>query len=701
MENQQEIGGAQALLQLGSKNRDEERESKQGDSEASLNISNGELDIHDKDGHPIDDVAEHGTTEEHDAEGDFGDAKTNQQINDAVEAAVMRYVGGTLDDTGDSSANGSKKNKRKLQQDDIMSNIHDFNQWTGFLEADIAGNNQDFNSFATSQNQQQGTLSPQYVNKLRKKPKILPQSHNEIDPELTGISNIPDNELLVPDSMLDPRELAKHLGNGSLQDLDFSATLNSMPPHQAQQVLLAASNVANNQTNGLESSAVINQLMHAASNAQTKKERKNQKPAKPEESLMDYQGVKTSPTDLKKHKFNHLTSIDSLIEEASAQACNWYNSLPEDATKGPRLFSPEEIQAVDHFINGYCHIHRLSREDVCHRIWSNDRKKDNFWESLTRILPYRSRASVYKHVRRQYHVFEVRAKWDKKDDEILRSFASTKEGNWKEIGDAMGRMPEDCRDRWRNYVKCGDNRVLNKWSEEEERKLKDIVSDMLENSSTENKRKGNAINWTVVSERMDGVRSRIQCRYKWNKLLKRSSAQKASLMNTETRLWLLQKIQRLGFPSVDNIDWDYLLHLFMEERKALPPAESRFDKLIDMSAADFKMAFEKLVSDRKDLAKMTLLQLLDHLIGDVYMAHGPVSTAIPNGTQGSQAQPPSLPLHRHDVSTPSNYATTDRHVQEHPIPDDDATSIANAAVAAVSVGVNGEDPQTHEYNLWR
>lgn len=701
MENQQEIGGAQALLQLGSKNRDEEREAKQGESEASLNISNGDLDIHDKDGHPIEDVAEHGTTEDHDAEGDFGDAKTNQQINDAVEAAVMRYVGGTLDDTGEGSANGSKKNKRKLQQDDIMSNIHDFNQWTGFLDADIAGNNQDFNSFATPQNQQQNTQSLQYLNKMKKKPKILPQPHNEIDPELTGISSMPDNDLLVQDAMLDPRELAKHLGNGSLQDLDFSATLNNMPPHQAQQVLLAASNAAQSHTNGLEPSAVINQLMHAASSAQTKRERKAQKPTKPEE-IMGYQEVRTSPTDLKKHKFNHLTSIDSLIEEASAQACNWFNSLPENATKGPRLFSPEEIQAVDHFINGYCHIHKLSREDICHRIWSNDRKKDNFWESLTRILPYRSRASVYKHVRRQYHVFEVRAKWDKKDDEILRSLASTKEGNWKEIGDAMGRMPEDCRDRWRNYVKCGDNRVLNKWSEEEERKLKDIVSDMLENSNAENKRKGNAINWTVVSERMDGIRSRIQCRYKWNKLIKRSSAQKASFMDTETRLWLLQKIQRLGFPSVDNIDWNYLLHLYMEEHKGLPHSGGRFgDKLIDISASDFKMTLEKLVSDRKDLAKMSLPQLLDHLINDLYIEHDLVPTATQNGAQGAHSHPSSLPLHRQDVSSPSNYATADRHVQEQPMPDDDATSIANAAVAAVSVGVNGDDPQTHEYNLWR
>ena len=109
----------------------------------------------------------------------------------------------------------------------------------------------------------------------------------------------------------------------------------------------------------------------------------------------------------------------------------------------------------------------------------------------------------------------------------LRKLASTKEGNWKEIGDNMGRMPEDCRDRWRNYVKCGENRVSNKWSEEEERKLRDIVTDMVAHIGDDNKLKAPTINWTIVSERMNGVRSRIQCRYKWNKLVKRASAAKA------------------------------------------------------------------------------------------------------------------------------------------------------------------------------
>ena len=33
--------------------------------------------------------------------------------------------------------------------------------------------------------------------------------------------------------------------------------------------------------------------------------------------------------------------------------------------------------------------------------------------------------------------------------------------------------------------------------------------------------------------------------------------------------------------------------------------------------------------------------------------------------------------------------------------EDDATSIANAAVAAVSASVNGDDTQQQEYSLWR
>lgn len=692
MENQQEIGGAQALLQLGSKIKDGEEDNIEGhEQDESIALEN---------------VDDKNNSMNVDANSDveLSDLKaTNQQINDAVEAAVMRYVGGTLEDLG--------KKKRKSQTDDIMSNINEFNQWTGFLDEDItATHNEDFNHF----NQQRPPK------KKKKKHLSDGHNHNEIDPELTGLNSTSEHDQLVQAAIMDARELAKQLGTGSLQDHHDSTALHNsltgLPPHQAQQVIAAATSAVQNQNNNTDSVAAINQLAQAASSLSgdlSGKTNIKRKFLKKMDDNVVYSTGNNSQQLQRKPRFNHLTNVESLIEEASTQACNWYNNLPHTTASGPRIFSPEEISAVDHFITGYCHIHKLTRTDICNRIWSNERKKDNFWESLTKVLPYRSRASVYKHVRRQYHVFEVRAKWTKEDDELLRKLASTKEGNWKEIGETMGRMPEDCRDRWRNYVKCGDNRVLNKWSEEEEKKLKEIVGEMMSQVDL-GKDKSNVINWTIVSERMNGVRSRIQCRYKWNKLVKRESANRASYMSPNTRLWLIGKLRGLGFQSIESIEWDYIAHLYHEGMKDV---DKKLHPMESWIASDFKVVFEKMKSEVKDHRKLPLQTILQRLIESYYnrqrlVGHTDSDQLLTQLHHTSQQEvqgqevPESqqLPLHLHTSDQNNHFLTANNENQvgsSENVDSNDPASIANAAVAAVSSGVDGADAQQQEYSLWR
>ncbi|CAN3358017.1 hypothetical protein DICA2_C16248 [Diutina catenulata] len=262
--------------------------------------------------------------------------------------------------------------------------------------------------------------------------------------------------------------------------------------------------------------------------------------------------------------YAHMPSVDQVVEEASARAVAWYNQTDdgrrhpcvpgERQRAGPRMFARAEIDAVDYFIAGYCYLHQLSRADVCARIWSRQRKKDGFWEALVRVLPYRSRASVYKHVRRQYHVFPVRARWSEAEDARLRSLATTMESQWKEIGQLMGRMPEDCRDRWRNYVKC-DNRSQHKWSAEEEARLLAAVAAVAADS------RADTINWTKVGEKME-TRSRIQCRYKWNKMVKTQRALRVRVMATGTREWLAGQVARQAPEQWADVDWAALASAF-------------------------------------------------------------------------------------------------------------------------------------------
>ncbi|GMG16628.1 unnamed protein product [[Candida] boidinii] len=220
-------------------------------------------------------------------------------------------------------------------------------------------------------------------------------------------------------------------------------------------------------------------------------------------------------------------------------------------------------------------------------------------------------------------------------------------------------MPEDCRDRWRNYVKCGQNRATNKWTEDEEDKLREVVSLLVKENSEilgkrddeeeyeeeeemgqgddadvvnhdvdaimknektngdkvkRKKKKNNynigesLINWTIVSERMGGTRSRIQCRYKWNKLLKREANTRAKSIETEDKIWLIQQIRLLGYKDEESIDWEYL--------------SSIHDKDI-WTSIDFKLCFEKLRNGIRDFKKKTFEETLDILFNDLesYITH--------------------------------------------------------------------------------
>lgn len=645
MDTQQEIGGAQALLLLGTK------DSKSDDHE------------HPQDHEPLDPAHDAGENGENDV-SDMLEDKANQQLNDAVEAAVMRYVGGTLDSHDDSihneqdhendngGVNDSMGNdvsdsggadgvngdlaahlgqKRRLNHDDIISNINEY-QWDRFLEADVAA---DFERTPPK----------------RRRRKSF-GGGNDIDPELADLDSSSEHDQLVHAAILGAGELAKQL---------------QIPARN-----VSGLSVAPNRRNGENEPNAINQLAHAASALSSGLKAglgSSMKPRRP---------LKKSSENFETHilprpKYDH-SSLESLIEQAANESCVWYNTNGEAGLRGPRLFSREEIQIVENFIDGYCRLNDLTRLDICRRVWSNERTKDNFWESVTKVLPYRSRASVYKHVRRQYHVFDIRARWTQEEDELLKKLALTCKTNWKKVGEMMNRMPEDCRDRWRNYVKCGDNRASNKWSEEEEHTLREIVMEMLANNTGSAKGKPVLINWTLVSERMNGARSRIQCRYKWNKLVRRDLASRVAMMDTDTKLWLFNRVLESNFADIDSIDWEFILHLYHEEHKDTTK--------INWSASDFKVGFEKLKSLVRDNKNLPLHTLLTKLIAMLY-EQSPTAEA-------SQKAEKSL---AYDLA-PKQLETPSQDEVE-------AATVADAAVAAVASGATEQESQHQEYSLWR
>lgn len=465
-----------------------------------------------------------------------------------VEAAVLHYVGGTLDE-------GTEEKKRKLFNDDIAN--MNFQQWSGFLEDDFS-----------------------FSGKRQKKKK------DNVDPELALMGAHPgetehrttsEHEQLVQAAIMDARELASQLG--PLDEFGYRGEPNEIQLQQHEVLAIST--------------------------------------AEPRTSVEPRAPATASHPE-----------VAALVAEAASRASNWVTT----ASHG-KLFLAEEIEALDRFIGAYCEINKMTRREVCERVWCNERKKDDFWEALQKVLPHRSRASVYKHVRRLYHIFDVRGKWTEAEDLELGTLAAEKDGQWKTIGHLMGRMPEDCRDRWRNYVKCGTSRSSNKWSDSEEEKLRTIVAEMLRIPTEDNQPL--PVNWTIVSDRMGGIRSRIQCRYKWNKLLKREATSRASQIDLGDRIWLVSRIKDLGYTTSGQvIDWHLLATLYA---RAVANGTAGHAGGEYWQGNDFKICFERMRSSirefkKKKMDEVCTLLLLD-LMNEADRKDGP--EAERNGASGA------------------------------------------------------------------
>ena len=197
-------------------------------------------------------------------------------------------------------------------------------------------------------------------------------------------------------------------------------------------------------------------------------------------------------------------------------------------------FTQPECSTIDDYLQNFARQNQLSDKQLISRIWGDTSvvptqtksERESFWKDLYELFPHRKRLAIYNHVRRRYHNFDVQgAKWDEEQDAALAKMVEEMGKKWTNIGRSMGRLPDDCRDRWRNYVKCGQGRREKEWTEEEEIKLREVVGQVREEVRQAAEARSEALeaevepNWTVVSEKMGGWRSRIQCRYKWSKML--------------------------------------------------------------------------------------------------------------------------------------------------------------------------------------
>ncbi len=572
-EPQEEELGAQALLQLGTKGKKGKKNKKPSvktelkkpqdsttaEKDDDINATVDESEHIELPEAPIDDVSLNVADLTHTGSGDSKeeehdinvpdveeDNHVQQDTNETVEAAVMRYVGGTLDDN---STSGSSDRKRKNYES------IDFPNWS-FLDDNLdTGANETSGSASGGKNGR--------TNDDGNTEELARFDVNVFDQSSTKQSN--------------PLPLKKkrrnNNGKSSNSDSHYISNVSNVDPELAQM---------DGTSNSALAAAAYNRSIQFYDPDQTSAK------AEPSHSNIqpDPQQVAVEATNLEHDSHHPHEGIHGA----------WPTASHANLVAG-RAFTKQEISLIDDVISQYCDMHNLTRHQVCQRIWANDRKKDDFWETLLRVLPNRTRSSVYKHVRRAYHIFDVRGKWTPPEDQQLGALVAEKSSQWKTIGEIMGRMPEDCRDRWRNYVKCGSNRTSNKWSLDEENSLRQVVSELKSLDPT------SPINWTLVSERMGGTRSRIQCRYKWNKFIKKAAANKVEELSTNEKFGLVSRLKSLNYDYENQIDWEVVASM---------------DSRMIWSANHLRAAFEKSRNGVKDYKKKSLVEILNQLQTDLF-----------------------------------------------------------------------------------
>ncbi|KAL8854036.1 MAG: hypothetical protein Q9221_001159 [Calogaya cf. arnoldii] len=232
--------------------------------------------------------------------------------------------------------------------------------------------------------------------------------------------------------------------------------------------------------------------------------------------------------------------------------------LQELSDKGG-MFRDDEIRTLEKFCDRYCEEERIDKQQFNERIHANVRGNNQvkrLYNAIYNEIPYRTRQSIVRFCRRHFHNFAIRGTWTTADDKNLKDAVAQEGTSWKAVGRILDRFPEDCRDRYRNYLINSDKRNTDTWTENEVRNLVKAADDCMrllrgerarakedkyegrempesEPESDQEVQNLKLINWQVVSDRMGGTRSRLQCAHKFNNL---KTADRDYYMGTIRRL---------------------------------------------------------------------------------------------------------------------------------------------------------------------
>uniref|UniRef100_A0A3Q1J7H5 Cyclin-D-binding Myb-like transcription factor 1 n=1 Tax=Anabas testudineus TaxID=64144 RepID=A0A3Q1J7H5_ANATE len=242
--------------------------------------------------------------------------------------------------------------------------------------------------------------------------------------------------------------------------------------------------------------------------------------------------------------------------EVSPVSQAWFTTKEDKdtlANKGHKwkqgMWSKEEIDILMSNIDRY--VKGRGIEDPAEIIFemSKEERKD-FYRSVALGLN-RPLFAVYRRVLRMYDNRNHVGKYTPDEIEKLKTLREKHGNDWATIGAALGRSASSVKDRCRLMK---DTCNTGKWSEEEERRLAEVVYEMAGVSPGSAVTGG--VSWASVADRVR-TRSEKQCRSKWLNYLnwKHSGGTE---WTKEDDLNLIRRILELGVEDENEIKWEDL-----------------------------------------------------------------------------------------------------------------------------------------------
>ncbi|KAF9364567.1 RNA polymerase I enhancer binding protein [Mortierella sp. NVP85] len=188
-------------------------------------------------------------------------------------------------------------------------------------------------------------------------------------------------------------------------------------------------------------------------------------------------------------------------------------------------FSSHEDELIRQTIKDYVARNNMP-EDAIQRWFENGNGRGRFekndlkalWVEIAVRLQTRPLLNIYLHVRRMFHPQNNVGAWSKDDDKKLIELYGKYRGQWTTIGNELGRMADSCRDRYRNHLKDQSTMITGPWQPHEDEKLLTIMQELALQQGKANILDSSPM-WTLISERMEGTRTRHQCRHRYSQTL--------------------------------------------------------------------------------------------------------------------------------------------------------------------------------------